>query len=85
DVVLAKNENLDGIQNGIFDIVLKNLETFAQKQGLKYISGHAVNNKVFEIFYKKGFLPDKRKYNRNDKLWEQSQVNGFQVPFFKKI
>ncbi|WP_066314546.1 hypothetical protein [Bacillus sp. FJAT-29814] len=85
DVVLAKNEKLDGLKNGIFEIVLNNLEDFAKNQGLKYISGHATNNIVFNIFNSKGFLPDKRKYNRNDKLWAQSQLNGFQVPFFKEI
>ncbi|MCM2532183.1 hypothetical protein NDK43_06945 [Neobacillus pocheonensis] len=85
DVVLAKNEKLDGLKNGIFDIVLNNLENFAKNQGLKYISGHAMTKIVFDIFNSKGFLPDKRKFNRNDKLWEQSQIHGYQVPFLKKI
>ena len=85
DIVLTKNENLDGIKNGIFDTVLENLYTFAKEQDLKYISGHAVDIPTFHKFERKGFKADKRRYNRNDKLWEQSKLSGGQIPFFKEI
>ncbi|MCC2507563.1 hypothetical protein [Bacillus cereus] len=85
DIVLTKNENLEGFKNGIFNTVLENLYVFAKEQGLKYISGHAVDNFTFHKFEKKGFQADTRRYNRNDKLWEQSRLNRAQIPFFKEI
>ncbi|MBF7155065.1 hypothetical protein [Bacillus albus] len=85
DIVLTKNENLDGFKNGIFNTVLENIYVFAKEQGLKYISGHAADNLTFHKFEKKGFQADKRRYNRNDKLWELSRLHGAQVPFFKEI
>ena len=85
DVVLAKNEELDGIKNGIFDIVLDNLTKFAKEQNLKYISGHAANVIVYKIFLQKGFKADVRTHLRNDKLYKQSTITDSQIPFYKEI
>lgn len=85
DIVLTRNEELDGIKNGIFDIVLDNLIKFAKEQDLKYISGHAANLKVYKIFVTKGFKADTRTQFRNLELWNKSKVNGQQVPFYMEI
>lgn len=85
DVVLAKNEELDGLKNGIFDVVLDNLTKFAKEQNLKYISGHAVNQTVYKIFLQKGYKADVRTHLRNDKLYKQSTLTNAQIPFYKEI
>ncbi|MGC6589110.1 hypothetical protein ACPV3A_29715 [Paenibacillus sp. Dod16] len=85
DIVIARNDNLDGLGNGVFDIVLKNLRAFARQKGIKIISGYAVNPIVFRIFETKGFAADKRTNMRNDRLWNASLQTEQQIPFYELL
>lgn len=84
DIILKKSPD-QLMKNNISNIVIERLITLGKSNGIKFISGYAVNEKVFTIFIDKGFQADKRKCYGNDWLFEMAIKKGSQYPFFLEI
>lgn len=84
DFVMRKNPN-ELLKQGIAKEVIENLKYLAKLNNIKYISGYAMNEKVFNIFKTYGFQEDVRKEYGNDHLMKMAQITRCQYPFYIEI
>lgn len=85
DLVLVKNEDFDLLSDALIKKILDNLKAFAKEQGVKYLSGYAVNRATLKLLKSMGFSEDKREVMGNDYLWRVNSIRGEQLPYYEEL
>jgi hypothetical protein len=83
DIVLHKDKQTL-LHKNLLSKVVANIKFLCSQHNIKYISGYAINNKVFELFQRNGFKADQRIQHGNDWLYRMSR-NGKQIPFYIEL
>ncbi len=73
------------MRNNIASIIINNVIQLARNNEIEYLSGYAMNRKVFEILKNKSFIADDRKSLGHDWLLEMANYTGCQFPVFMKL
>lgn len=81
DFVMMKNPNTF-LKNNIASEVMENLKKLAKTKNIRYISGYAMNEVVFQIFKNYGFKDDMRAEYGNDWLMSIAMQTKCQYPFY---
>jgi len=81
DIVMQKKPNLL-LRNGIAKQVISNLMNLAKTNNIRYISGYAMNEVIFNVFLGYGFKADVRDEYGNDYLLYLAKQTGCQYPFY---
>ena len=81
DFVMMKNPNTF-LKNNIASEVIDNFKKLAKAKNIRYISGYAMNEVVFQIFKNYGFKEDVRSEYGNDCLMEMAMQTKHQYPFY---